>query len=123
VFGPTDRIFRSVESTWYATLNLEADFKELIPEFYFSDGDFMVNNDKLELGMTSEGENIDDVVLPNWAKSIHDYMNKNRAALESDYVSANINQWIDLIFGYKNSGEEAVKADNIFYPYTYEKNV
>lgn len=50
-------------------------------------------------------------------------MNKNRAALESDYVSANINAWIDLIFGYKNCGEEAVKADNIFYPFTYEKNV
>ena len=61
VFGPTDRIFRSVDSTWYATMNLEADFKELIPEFYYSNGDFLINNDKLELGMTSEGENIDDV--------------------------------------------------------------
>ena len=73
VFGPTDRIFRSVDSTWYTSLNLEADFKELIPEFYFSNGDFLVNNDKLELGMTSEGENIDDVVLPPWAKVFNSY--------------------------------------------------
>ena len=28
--------------------------------------------------------------------------------------------WIDLIFGYKQSGEEAVKADNLFYYLTYE---
>lgn len=68
VFGPSDRLFRSVDSTWYNTMNLDADFKELIPEFYFSDGDFLVNNEKLELGVTVEGENIDDVQIPPWAK-------------------------------------------------------
>ncbi len=47
---------------------MEADFKELIPEFYFTNGDFLINNDKLELGLTSEGETIDDVILPGWAK-------------------------------------------------------
>ena len=29
-------------------------------------------------------------------------------ALESDHVSANINSWIDLIFGYKQKGENSV---------------
>lgn len=47
---------------------MDADFKELIPEFFFPGGDFFVNNEKLELGVTNEGENIDDVKLPNWAK-------------------------------------------------------
>ncbi|EGR28693.1 hypothetical protein IMG5_170250, partial [Ichthyophthirius multifiliis] len=123
VFGPSDRIFRSVENTWQATLNLEADFKELIPEFYYSDGDFLVNNEKLELGITPEGESIDDVILPNWAHSIHDYIQKMKICLESDYVSENINNWIDLIFGYKQQGEAAKKANNLFYPLTYEQNV
>ena len=50
-------------------------------------------------------------------------MSKMRAALESDYVSQNLNHWIDLIFGYKQDGEEAIKADNSFYPLTYEKNI
>jgi factor associated with neutral sphingomyelinase activation len=31
VFSPSDRIFRSVESTYYSTMNHSADFKELIP--------------------------------------------------------------------------------------------
>lgn len=73
VFGPTDRIFRSVESTWHTTMNLDADFKELIPEFYYADGDFLVNNEKLELGISPEGEYIDDVVLPPWATNVHDF--------------------------------------------------
>lgn len=33
-------------------------------------------------------------------------------ALESEYVSCNLNHWIDLIFGYKQRGEDAIAADN-----------
>ena len=43
-----------------------------------------------------------------------------RAALESDIASSKINEWIDLIFGYKQLGEEAAKADNVFFPTTYD---
>ena len=39
--------------------------------------------------------------------------------LESDYVRDNLPGWIDLIFGYKQQGEEARKAINIFHPATY----
>jgi factor associated with neutral sphingomyelinase activation len=35
-----------------------------------------------------------------------------REALECDYVSRHLHEWIDLIFGYKQRGEEAEKADN-----------
>ena len=75
VFGPTDRIFRGVDSTWYTTMNLHADSKEMIPEFYNLDGDFLINCDKLELGVTQEGDIIDDALLPAWA-NVHDYIIK-----------------------------------------------
>ena len=41
-----------------------------------------------------------------------DFVCKCREALECDYVSQRIHQWIDLVFGYKQRGEEAWKADN-----------
>ena len=31
-----------------------------------------------------------------------------------------INEWIDLIFGYAQRGEEALNRFNIFHPYCYE---
>ena len=41
-------------------------------------------------------------------------------ALECDYVSAHLHEWIDLIFGYKQKGEEALKAHNVFHHWFYE---
>eukprot|EP01084_Bolivina_argentea_P140900 247641_1 len=46
-----------------------------------------------------------------------------RNAFESEYVSRNLHNWIDLIFGYKQSGREAEIACNVFHPYTYSDNV
>jgi hypothetical protein len=46
-----------------------------------------------------------------------------RQALESEYVSANLHKWVDLMFGVKTRGKEAVKAQNVFFHLTYSENV
>ena len=60
------------------------------------------------------------MVLPPWARNVDEFLSIHRAALESDYVSANLHSWIDLIFGYKQTGREAYEAHNVFHYMTYE---
>ena len=36
-------------------------------------------------------------------------------------MSEKLNDWIDLIFGYKQSYENGLKYDNLFHPRSYEK--
>ena len=38
-------------------------------------------------------------------------------------MSQHLHEWIDLIFGFKQQGPEAVKALNVFYYCTYEGKV
>jgi hypothetical protein len=40
-------------------------------------------------------------------------------ALESDVVRENLSHWIDLVFGFKQKGKEALASINVFHPATY----
>jgi neurobeachin len=66
---------------------------------------------------------VGDVELPPWAKSPEEFVRINRMALESEFVSCQLHQWIDLIFGYKQRGPEAMRATNVYYYLTYEGSV
>lgn len=122
-FDSPDRMFYSVHEMWQSCLLNHADIKELIPEFFCGSGDFLVNTDDLPLGVRQRGGRLGDVELPPWAKSPKDFIKKMSAALESDYVSERLHDWIDLIFGYKQQGAAAVAADNLYYYLTYEGSV
>ncbi|KAL3186635.1 hypothetical protein MRX96_027445 [Rhipicephalus microplus] len=121
-FDHPDRMFNSISDTWRNVTTDAADFKELIPEFYdlTCSGDFLVNSLNLDFGKRQNGSPVGDVELPPWAEDPSHFIRTCREALEAPFVSENLHAWIDLIFGYKQSGEEAVLADNVFYHLTYE---
>uniref|UniRef100_A0A671PR99 Neurobeachin-like protein 2 n=1 Tax=Sinocyclocheilus anshuiensis TaxID=1608454 RepID=A0A671PR99_9TELE len=119
-FDCADRQFHSVAAAWQARMESPADVKELIPEFFYFP-EFLQNMNGFDLGcLQISQEKVNDVLLPPWASSPEDFVRKHRKALESEHVSAHLHEWIDLIFGYKQRGPEAVEALNVFYYCTYE---
>jgi hypothetical protein len=80
-----------------------------------------INKNNYEYGLTQEKVQVDNVILPEWANgNPFLFVARLRKELENRYVSENINHWIDLVYGYKQRGKEAVDHMNIFYPLTYE---
>uniref|UniRef100_A0A3B3SWB4 Uncharacterized protein n=1 Tax=Paramormyrops kingsleyae TaxID=1676925 RepID=A0A3B3SWB4_9TELE len=118
-FDHADRSFSSVCRAWRNCQEDTSDVKELIPEFYYLPEMFYNAND-FNLGVMDDGTVVSDVQLPPWAKTPEDFVRINRLALESELVSRQLHQWIDLIFGFKQQGPEAAKALNVFYYLTYE---
>ncbi|TKS87952.1 Protein FAN [Collichthys lucidus] len=122
-YDHADRMFNSIGETWKNCLEGATDFKELIPEFYGTDASFLENKLSLDLGRKQNGSFVCDVVLPPWASDSGDFLQKHRTALESQYVSEHLHEWIDLVFGFKQRGSEAIAAHNVFHPLTYEGGI
>lgn len=106
------RLFLSIGDSWVSSLTGgNQNVKELIPEFFYLPEMFHSN-----LGLP-------EVEYPAWAKTAEQFVRMHRLALESELVSCQLHQWIDLIFGYKQRGPEAINAVNTFYYLTYQGNV
>ncbi|KAK8841191.1 hypothetical protein M9Y10_027391 [Tritrichomonas musculus] len=107
------RTFRSFTNAYISASTLNpTDVKELVPEIY-----------SIPMSLTNES-NLNcrpgNVKLPttedNLELSSSLFVSVNRKFLEE---ASNLNDWIDLIFGYKQKGEEALKCKNIFLPTSY----
>ncbi|ODV58345.1 Bph1p [Ascoidea rubescens DSM 1968] len=120
-FDHADRMFYSIPKAWNsASKDNNADVRELIPEFYYLD-DFLTNSNNYKFGKLQNGESINNVELPPWAKGDPKiFIKKQREALESSYVSAHLNEWIDLVFGYKQRGQNAIDCTNVFHYLSYQ---
>ncbi|KAI9773758.1 MAG: hypothetical protein M1839_001990 [Geoglossum umbratile] len=120
-FDHADRLFYSIEKAWIsASRDNMTDVRELIPEFFYLP-EFLTNSNGYNFGVRQgTGEAIDSVILPPWAKGDPNiFIAKHREALESPYVSRHLHEWIDLVFGFKQMGEAALEATNVFHHLSY----
>ena len=76
----------------------------ILPFLPYSLPEMFVNMNGYKLGKLEDGRELGNVELPPWAATPHEFVRINRQALESEFVSCQIHQWIDLIFGYKQKG-------------------
>ena len=113
------RMFHVFSRAWLSgTIDL-TDNKELVPEFYYlpeilhnhnnySYGIKLPDDDLLEIvGNPYVKVRIDGVLLPNWAKNAHHFVQTNATALESRQTSMGLDKWIDLLFGEKQQDKDA----------------
>ena len=101
------RQMTSVGEMYHLMTEDRNEFWELIPEFFFMP-EFLTNQNHVQIG-------VDNVKLPPWSRGVPiNFIYLHRKALESEYVSANLNHWIDLIWGYKQRDREAELAHNTY---------
>ena len=114
-----------------AIINTGYDNRELIPE-YFSKVDYFININCVFFGFKKNKELVDDIesmwqISPekkyNNITLYSEFINAHRKLLNSDIISANINIWIDNIFGYMQIPPEKkiINSINVFPKASYEQ--
>lgn len=99
------RMFHVFACAW-ANSNLDiGDNKELIPELFYLP-ELFENSNKYSYGVRPDSNfagqvRVDRVILPEWAKNVHEFIKLSSLGLEEKFVSGNIGDWIDLVFGEK----------------------
>lgn len=122
-FDIADRLFHSVQKCFKNAMEEMSDVRELIPEFFFMP-ELLLNVNKLNLGILHTEERVNNVELPNWTgQNPYLFVYVLKKLLEGKEVSTSLGGWIDLVFGSKQIGPEAVEKTNIFYYLTYEDQV
>jgi len=120
-FDKPDRLFLSVKNSFFNSTSKKGDVRELIPEFFYLPEMFR-NINKLNMGKLENGNEVNDVTTP-CNNNPYDFIMTMKSVLESNKVSYTIQNWIDLIFGYKAKGKDAEKAKNIFKEASYQEDI
>ena len=116
-----NRLFLSVVKSFNNSITQKTDVRELIPEFFYLPEMFLNIND-VNLGKLEDNSVVYNVKTPckNNAFSFIEIMKR---IFENNRISSTINNWVDLIFGYKVKGKDAENAKNIYTEPSYQEYV
>ena len=124
-FDDPNRLFNSLEDSFYCAITQKSDLRELIPEFFCLPEMFYNMND-LNLGQiydekTKTKRLVNDIEMPLWSSNDgYNFIYHHRAMLESIEISEKIHEWFNIIFGSKQKGKAAKKIRNEFMIQSYD---
>ena len=118
-FDAPNRLFISVEKSFKNATTRSGDIREIIPEFFFLPEMFKNLNN---LNMDRKADSVNDAITP-CENNPYKFISTMRNVLENETISYTINNWIDLIFGYKAKGKEAEICKNVFSEESYQEDV
>ena len=127
-FDDPNRLFNAVDTSFDCSSTQKSDLRELVPELYCFP-EILLNNNDFDMGEIKDNNDpnddkmklVQEVVVPKWCNyNPYLFIKKQRELLECNEVSANINKWINLIFGSLQKGQEANKIHNLFAIQSYE---
>ena len=120
-FDNPNRLFTSIDRAFTNATTQSTDIREIIPEFFYFP-EILLNLNDLNLGKLNGNVEINNVITP-CNNNPYEFISTMKNVLESENVSYNINNWIDLIFGYKAKGKEAENVKNIFTEQSYQEDI
>ena len=120
-FDDANRLFLSVKNSFFNSITQKTDVRELIPEFFYMP-EIFININELNMGVEENGNKVNDVLTP-CKNNPYEFILTMRRELENEYVVNNIQNWVDLIFGYKSKGKEAELAKNLFTEASYQEDI
>ena len=127
-FDDPNRLFNTVKTSWDCSSTQKADLRELIPELFCCPEIFANDNDfnlgeLRDLKDEKKAKLLEGVETPKWCNNnAYLFVKKHRELLESYEVSANINKWLNLIFGSLQKGAKANEIHNLFGVQCYEED-
>ena len=120
-FDDANRLFLSVQNSFFNSITQKTDVRELIPEFFYLP-EIFININNLNMGVEENGNKVNDVLTP-CNNNPYEFILTMKSVLENEHISSTIQNWFDLIFGYKSKGKEAALANNLFTEASYQEDI
>ncbi|KAL0241189.1 hypothetical protein GEMRC1_006424 [Eukaryota sp. GEM-RC1] len=124
-FDSADRLTSSINAAWRSSaMGGPSDVKELVPELYSSPDVFF--NNSLVLGTRQDNIKVNHLELPSWCRSFGPLSGMSFCFFHRrmlDTSASLLPDWLDLIFGRKQSGPPAIEALNTFYYVAYPSSM
>ena len=132
-FDNPNRLFFSIEETFYNISMQKSDLRELIPEFFYLPEMFM-NINSINFQKRGNGQLVNDVIMPNYDKNNKEGLNIINENKENfinyflfvynlknklEHLKNDLSHWINLIFGENQRYKSKYKKKQYFRTESY----